>query len=143
MDEILPMLIAGALGPTASDPRRTHLVAVRLATSCGEDSAAAIATAVTDLVQSFHHRNDCGPQSVRLVIFSSTHDLTSAKPAAAARHAGWQHVPMLCLAEMQTVDDLPWCIRALLLVERGFGADPIRSLYLNGTQSLRPDLAPD
>ena len=143
MDEIVPMLIAGVLGPAASDAQRSQIVAVRLATSCRDDSTAAIATAVTELVEAFHHRNDCGASSVRVVIFSATQDVTAAKPAAAARKAGWQHAQMLCLAEMPTADDLPLCIRALLLVERGVGADPLKPLYLNGTQTLRPDLTPE
>ncbi len=142
MDEILPLLIAGALGPSASDPQRSQIVAVRVATSCRENSAAAIAAAVAELVETFHERNDCGAQTVRVVIFSATQDLTAAKPAAAARKAGWQHAQMLCLAEMPTTDDLPLCIRALLLVDRGVGADPLKPVYLNGTQALRPDLTP-
>ncbi len=142
MDEIVPMLIAGVLGPSASDPPRSQIVAVRLATTCRDDSAAAIASSVTELVEAFHHRNDCDASTVRVVIFSATQDVTAAKPAAAARQAGWQHAQMLCLAEMPTADDLPLCIRALLLVERGTGADPLTPLYLNGTQTLRPDLTP-
>ncbi len=143
MDELVPMLIAGVLGPAASDPHRSQIVAVRVATSCGENSAAAIASAVTELVETFHARNDCSASCVRVVLFSATRDLTAAKPAAAARMAGWQHAQMLCLAEMPTTDDLPFCIRALLLVERGIGADPLKPLYLNGTQVLRPDLTLD
>ncbi len=143
MDELVPMLIAGALGLSAGDPHRSQIIAVRVATSCRENSAAAIATAVAELVETFHVRNDCGAASVRVVLFSATNDLTAAKPAAAARKAGWQHAQMLCLAEMPTTDDLPFCIRALLLIERGIGADPLKPLYLNGTQALRPDLTLD
>jgi chorismate mutase len=118
-------------------------VPVRLATSCREDTAEAIAASVTELLAEFHRRNDCGPASVRMAIFTTTPDLRSAKPARAARQAGWAHVPMLCLAEMPTIDDFPRCIRVLVIVERNETSGSARPVYLNGTQALRPDLETD
>lgn len=139
-DDVIPLMISNVLSGSSTDAPRSELVPIRLATTCREDSAAAIADAITELVAAFHDRNDAGPQSIRLVIFSATQDLRAAKPASAARAAGWNHAQFLCLAEMPTHDDLPYCIRALVLVDRGRGADPLRPVYINGTQSLRPDL---
>lgn len=141
MDDIVPLMISSMLsGSRTTDPRNSGAVAVRLATTCREDSASAIADAVTELVRAFHERNDAGPASIRLVIFTATDDLRAAKPAAAARAAGWVYAQYLCLAEMPTNDDLPRCIRALLIVDRGHGAGPLRPVYLNGTHVLRPDI---
>ena len=118
-------------------------VPVRLATSCPADTAEAITDAVTALIQEFQHRNDCRPSAVRMAVFTATSDLRSVKPAKAARHAGWDHVPMLCLAEMPTDDDLPRCIRVLVFVDRGSVTEALKPVYLNGTHVLRPDLAAD
>ncbi len=115
-------------------------VPVRLATSCPEDTVEAITDAVTALLEEFQLRNDCGPPSVRMAIFTATSDLRSVKPARAARHAGWDHVPMLCLAEMPTDDDLPRCIRVLVFVDRSSATGALKPVYLNGTHVLRPDL---
>lgn len=143
MADTLPLMISSWLNGNLTDAAESFAVAVRLATTCREDSPAAIADAVTDLVREFHQRNDAGPDAVRLVVFTATHDLSSAKPAVAARAAGWTHAQFLCLAEMPTDADLPRCIRALLVVDRGRGSDPLRAVYLNGAQALRPDVAFD
>ncbi len=143
MDDSLPVMISSMLAGSIAEPQPSDTVVVRLATTCREDSATAIADAVTELVHAFHQRNEVGPQSVRLVIFTATADLRAAKPAAAARAAGWLDAQFLCLAEMPTATDLPHCIRALLMVDRSRGADPLRAVYLNGTQSLRPDVTFD
>lgn len=126
--------------PGASAASEWQTVAVRLATTCRADSIAAITEAVQELVREFHARNDCGPSAVKVVLFSATGDLRAVKPALAAREAGWDGAQFLCLAEMPTDDDLPRCLRALLLVVRGVGASPLTPVYLNGTESLRPDL---
>ena len=158
MDDAIPLLFSTLLtgqqtGVTAQDIGVTAFetvvtahdttVAVRLATTCPEDTSEAIAAAVQDLVEQFHARNDVGPAAVRIVIFTATSDLRSAKPATAARAAGWRDAHFLCLAEMPTDHDLPRCIRALLFVERGRGADWLKAVYRNGAQALRPDIAFD
>ena len=141
MDDVVPLLLSTRLaGDDATPSPPFSPVAVRLATTCRDDSAGAIADAVTELVHEFHARNDVGMPSLRVVLFTATPDLRSAKPAAAARAAGWTAAQFLCLAEMPTDDDLPRCIRVLLIVNRGRGADPLRAVFLGGTASLRPDV---
>jgi monofunctional chorismate mutase len=124
-------------------PEGVRLIPVRLATTCVEDSPRAIAAAVAELIDVFHDRNDCAQATVKVAVFTATSDLTSEKPAAAARRAGWQHAQLLCVAEMRTDNDVPFCLRALLLVERSAGAAPIKPVYLHGAQALRPDLVGD
>lgn len=141
MDDIEPLMLSTLMsGNQAAPSGNSVAVAVRLATTCREDSAKAIADAVTELVRTFHARNDIRPSAVRIAVFTATHDLRTAKPAGAAREAGWTSAQFLCLAEMPTDSDLPRCLRALLIVDRPRGAETLRSVYLNGTQSLRPDL---
>lgn len=141
VDDIVPLMLSSWLSGTPTDQTPSVAVAIRLATTCREDSPSAIADAVTELVHAFHERNDVGPNAIRLVIFTATPDLKSAKPAAAARAAGWGAAQYLCLAEMPTDTDLPRCIRVLLIVDRGRGADKLRSVYINGAQALRPDVS--
>ncbi|HYW52288.1 MAG TPA: chorismate mutase [Gemmatimonadaceae bacterium] len=127
------MMLAGA-------PRES----VRLATSCAENSAAAIDDAVRELVDTFHRRNtDCPARAVSLVLFTATNDLRAAKPATAARRAGWSEAQFLCLAEMPTDDDVALCIRALVFVQREGNAERLRPVYLRDAQRLRPDLVAD
>ena len=141
MDDAIPLMLSTLLsGEQVAQSGNSVAVAVRLAKTCREDSAEAIADAVTELVRAFHSRNDVGPSAVRIAIFTATHDLRAAKPAGAARAAGWTSAQFLCLAEMPTEEDLPRCIRALLIVDRAGGADTLRAVYLHGTQLLRPDL---
>lgn len=126
----MPIMMAGA-------PRES----VRLATTCSADTAAAIEFAVHELVDAFHARNaGCARADVTLVLFTATADLRSAKPAAAARRAGWSAAQFLCLAEMPTDDDVPLCLRALVFVERANAADALQPVYLHHAQRLRPDL---
>lgn len=142
MDDGIPLLFSTLLSGNASDLTPQSVgVAVRLATTCPQDTVEAITAAVQELVAEFHARNDVGPSAVRVVIFTATPDLRSIKPAVAARAAGWRDAQFLCLAEMPTDDDLPRCIRALLIVDRGRGADRLRAVYLNGAQALRPDIS--
>ena len=132
LNSILPLMASGSW--------TSGTALVRLATTCEADTPEAIATAITQLVHAFHAANDCGPSDVQCALFTATHDLRSAKPAIAARDAGWSSALMLCLAEMPTDTDLPRCIRALLSVTRGEGATALLPIYLNGTEVLRPDL---
>jgi chorismate mutase len=134
--DMIDLLGAAAAGPTH------ELLTVRLATTCADDTAQAISDAVTQLVRAFHDQNDVSPHAVRAAIFTATGDLRATKPASAARAAGWGHASMLCLAEMPTADDVPRCLRVLLFVRRGLGANVLVPVYLNGTESLRPDLFP-
>lgn len=140
MDDVIPLFFSSMLSGNPTDQTPSSAVAIRLATTCRDDSATAISDAVTELVHAFHAKNDAGPDAIRVVIFTATPDLRAAKPAAAARAAGWVDAQYLCLAEMPTASDLPRCLRALLIVDRGRGANPLRAVYLNGAQALRPDI---
>lgn len=142
MDDVGPLMLSTLLfGERLSPASHATAAVVRVATTCREDSVDAISEAVSELVGAFHARNDVGHAAVRVVLFTATPDLRAAKPAIAARAAGWSAAQFLCLAEMPTDGDLPRCIRALLIVNRGIAAAPLRAVYLNGAESLRPDVS--
>jgi chorismate mutase len=141
MNVDLGSVIGGLIGGVMDGRTDSTLVPVRVATTCAQDSAAAITDAIRELVGVFHDRNDCGHGAVRVVLFTATADLRANKPAVAARAAGWSTAHFLCLAEMPTDSDVARCIRGLLFVERGRGAAALKPVYLNGAHILRPDLA--
>ncbi|MCU0627210.1 MAG: chorismate mutase [Gemmatimonadaceae bacterium] len=113
--------------------------AVRGAVSADADTPAAIAHAVTTLLDALLERNGLALADVASAIFTVTPDVTSLRPPTAARAAGWGAVPMLAVAEAPTVEqDPPHCIRVLLHVHRE--GDGLLPVYLGAARALRPDL---
>ncbi|MBV9881064.1 MAG: chorismate mutase [Gemmatirosa sp.] len=116
--------------------------AVRGAITVDADDPALIEAAVRELLVELTTLNALTPDAVVSALFSATPDLRSRPPAAAARAMGWDHVPMLCIAEMDVDGSLPRCIRVLLHVSVDDGRR-MRPVYLRAARSLRPDLVGD
>lgn len=127
-------------GPTRGVERPFMLRGVRGATTVREDSPAAIEAAVHELLREIVARNGLDADDLGAVFFSVPDDLRSAFPAAAARSFGWRHVPLLDVREATTDDDLPRCLRALLLWNTRRAPAEIRHVYLHAAAGLRPDL---
>ena len=72
--------------------------------------------------------------------FTSTHDLTAAYPAKAAREMGWNQVPLMCSLEIPVPGGLERCVRVLLHWNTDLAADEICHVYLGEAKKLRPDL---
>ena len=120
--------------------RQPVLRALRGATTVAADDPALIDEAVGELLSRLADANALSPDDIVSAILTATPDLTSAFPAAAARRLGWDHVPLLCAAEIAVPGSLPRCIRVLLHV----ALDPERApqaVYLRDAATLRPDLA--
>lgn len=113
---------------------------IRGAISVEENTAGAIAAAVTELLAAMRSENGFALEDVAGVFFTATSDLDAAFPAGAAREMGWDRVPLLCAVEMGVPGSLPRCIRVLLLVNTAMGPDQVRHVYLRDARSLRPDL---
>jgi chorismate mutase len=114
---------------------------IRGATTADEDSEAAIIEATTELLSELARENALDPVDIAAVWFTTTPDLTSEFPAAAARQLGWGDVPLMCAHEMSVPASnprsLPRCIRVLLLVNTTVPSSAIRFVYLRGAQKLR------
>jgi chorismate mutase len=114
---------------------------IRGATTTEEDSEAAIVDATTELLAQIARENALQPDDVAAAWFTTTPDLTSEFPAAAARRFGWGEVPLLCAHEMavpaSNPRSLPRCIRVLLLINTDRPAAAMRFVYLRGAQQLR------
>ena len=114
---------------------------IRGATTTEEDSEAAIIQATTELLAQIARENALDPGDIAAAWFTTTPDLTSEFPAAAARQLGWGDVPLMCAHEMAVPASNPrslaHCIRVLLLVNTTVPSSAIRFVYLRGAEKLR------
>lgn len=114
--------------------------AIRGAITVPSDDANAIRDAVLELLQEVRRENEFVDSEVISAIFTVTPDLTAAFPAETARHAGWNHVPLLCMQEIAVPGAMPRCLRILVHVQRDWREVAPRHVYLREAESLRPDL---
>lgn len=101
----------------------------------------AIRRATRELLLAMVELNEASVDDVVAVFFTVTGDLDRAFPASAVRELGWTHVPLLDAMAPPVEDDLPRCIRVLLLVNTDRSPAEIRHVYLGQARRLRPDLA--
>lgn len=115
--------------------------AIRGATTVPENSVAAMAEAVSELLDAVEARNELDPDKMVSVTFSVTKDLDAVFPAAIARRRPhWENVPLLDLQQMHVEGSLPRCIRLMLHIYMPASTLSVNHAYLRGAQKLRPDL---
>ena len=116
-----------------------RLRAIRGAISVPADTSEEIRLCTTELLEAILERNGLGVGDLVSIIFTTTHDLVSDFPAAAAREIGLSNVPLLCTQEIPVVGSMPRCVRVLVHcyapAERS-----IRHVYLRDARQLRMDL---
>lgn len=115
--------------------------ALRGATQLHADDPAEMTEAVVELMSELLDRNGLTTDSLVSVIFTSTPDLRSAFPAAAARTLGIGDVPLLCAQELDIIGSLPRVVRVLVHAELDRPRGEIVHVYLRGAEVLRQDLA--
>lgn len=106
-----------------------------------DDDAAEMAEAVSELVAEMLSRNGITAEALVSILFTSTPDLHSAFPAAAARSLGLQEVPLICAQELDVHGALPRVVRVLAHAEVDVPRAQIQHVYLRGAEVLRQDLA--
>ncbi|PZN07836.1 MAG: chorismate mutase [Bacillota bacterium] len=114
---------------------------IRGAVVAEDNSPEAIRRATRELLQAMVELNEASVDDIVAVFFTVTSDLDRAFPASAVRELGWTHVPLLDAMAPPVADDLPRCIRALVLVNTDRSPAEIRHVYLGAARCLRPDLA--
>ena len=119
---------------------KQFLWAVRGAVTVDRDEAALVVDATEGLLTAILERNGVTPEEVVSIIFTSTPDLTSEFPAAAARRIGLADVPLLCASEIAVPGALERCVRVLLHVHTDRARAQLRHVYLGGARALREDL---
>ncbi|NJL48235.1 MAG: chorismate mutase [Leptolyngbyaceae cyanobacterium SM2_5_2] len=116
--------------------------AIRGAVTVTENTEAAMAEAVTELLDTLESRNQLDPTCIISATFSVTRDLDAVFPAAVARQRpGWDGVALLDVQHMHVEGSLPCCIRVLMHVQLPVLHAQIQHAYLRGAQDLRPDLS--
>lgn len=115
--------------------------ALRGATQLKADDPGEMTEAVVELVRAMLVRNSLSTDDVISVIFTSTPDLRSAFPAAAARTLGIGDVPLLCAQELDVEGALPRVVRVLAHVSLDVPRSEVVHVYLRGAEVLRQDLA--
>ncbi|MCW2955534.1 MAG: AroH [Thermoleophilia bacterium] len=116
--------------------RPTACRGVRGATIADDNTAAAISSAIRELVVEVRDRNGIDPDDVASAFFTTTPDLNASFPAEAVRHMGWDHVPLLGAVEMAKAGAPGRCIRVLLLWNTTLGPREIEHVYLRGAARL-------
>ncbi|HEX2701970.1 MAG TPA: chorismate mutase, partial [Solirubrobacteraceae bacterium] len=91
-----------------------RLFALRGATSVEANTAEAILAATEALMGELISRNTLNIERIVSCIFTATDDLDAAFPALAARHLGFERVPLLCTRELNVPGSLQSVIRVLL-----------------------------
>jgi chorismate mutase len=114
--------------------------ALRGATTVSEDSEPEVTERVQELLSEILARNTLALDDVISAIFTTTADVVSMFPAAAARGIGFGSVPLLCASEIPVPGSMPHCIRVLLHVTTERAPADLRHVYLHGAQVLRDDL---
>jgi chorismate mutase len=116
-----------------------RLWAVRGAVQAERNEAGSILGATTELMSELIGRNGLEPSDFVSVIFTCTDDLNAEFPAVAARHLGFNHVPLLCNREMDVPGAMERVIRVLAHYHAATDHRPAH-VYLGETQKLRADL---
>ncbi|WP_298211656.1 chorismate mutase [Ferrimicrobium sp.] len=114
--------------------------AVRGATTVDADTAEAIDENVRELVSAMLERNKLDKEQLISIFFTSTSDLHSMFPAAAARALGFGDVPLMCAQELDIDGAVARCVRVMMHVEDDRDRGLFHHVYLRGAMGLRDDL---
>jgi chorismate mutase len=115
--------------------------AIRGATCLQHDDAVEMAEAVTELLSELMSRNSISSDDLISVLFTSTPDLHSAFPAAAARGVGLSDVPLICAQEIDVTGAMEKVVRVMVQVQTNIPRSDIKHVYLRGAEALRQDIA--
>jgi chorismate mutase len=115
--------------------------AIRGATQLRADDRTEMAEAVVELLETIFERNAITTDDLISIIFTSTSDLVSDFPAAAARALELGDVPLICARELEVAGALPRVVRLMAHVESERPRSAMSHVYLRGAEVLRRDLA--
>lgn len=115
--------------------------AIRGAIQLSEDTPDALREAVPRLLMEMLQANSLDFEAVSSILFTSTPDLVSDFPAAAARTLPVGDIPLICAAEIAVPGALAMVVRVMMYVESSARRSEIKHIYLDGAEVLRKDLA--
>jgi len=118
-----------------------RVIALRGATQLKSDSSEEMADAVTELLSALFERNQLVKDDLISIFFTSTEDLVSDFPAAAARRLDLGDIPLMCAREIPVAGSLPRVVRVMIHAYSALKHAEVKHLYMRGAEVLRKDIA--
>lgn len=117
---------------------RLQCCGIRGATTVSANTGESILAATEELLMEMTQANQVEIRDIAAVFFTTTPDLNAEFPAAATRELGWpSNMALLCGHEMNVPNDLPRCLRILMLVNTDKGPEAITHVYLGEAKRLK------
>jgi len=111
---------------------------IRGATTISANSKESILAATEKLLVEMTQANSVKIDDIGAIFFTTTSDLNAEFPASATRELGWpSNLALLCGHEMNVPNDLPRCLRILMLVNTEKGPGEIVHIYLGEAKKLK------
>lgn len=111
---------------------------IRGAITVSANSRESILAATEELLVEMTQANQVETKDIAAIFFTTTSDLNAEFPAAATRELGWpNNMALLCGHEMNVPNDLPRCLRILMLVNTEQGPEDISHIYLGEAKRLK------
>ena len=111
---------------------------IRGATTVSANNKESILAATEELLKEMVQANSIKVDDIAAIFFTTTSDLNAEFPAAATRELGWpQYLPLLCGHEINVPNDLPRCLRILMLVNTEREPEEIVHIYLGEGKKLK------
>lgn len=115
-----------------------HCCGIRGAITVSENSKDSILAATEELLMEMAQANGIEVRDIAAIFFTTTSDLNAEFPAAATRELGWpNNMALLCGHEMNVPNDLPRCLRIMMLVNTDKESEEITHVYLGEAQRLK------
>jgi chorismate mutase len=110
---------------------------IRGAITVSANNKESILAATEELLVEMTQANKIEIEDIAAIIFSTTSDLNAEFPATATRELGWPpNLALLCGHEMSVPNDLPRCLRILILVNTEKRPEEIAHVYLGEAKRL-------
>jgi chorismate mutase len=111
---------------------------IRGAITVSANNKESILAATEELLVEMTQANKIEIKDIAAIFFSTTSDLNAEFPAAATQELGWPpDLALLCGHEMNVPNDLPRCLRILMLVNTEKGPEEIIHVYLGKAKKLK------
>jgi len=111
---------------------------IRGAITVSANNKESILAATGKLLVEMAQANKIEIKDIAAIFFTTTPDLNAEFPASATRELGWpSNLALLCGHEMNVPNDLPRCLRILMLVNTRKGPEEITHVYLGEAKKLK------
>jgi len=112
---------------------------IRGAVNIKNNTKEEIISATKQLLEEIINQNSIEMDSICLLLFTVTHDLDAAFPAAAAREMGYNYTPLMCAQEIPVQGSMPKVVRILMQFNSDMPQKDINNVYLGETKTLRAE----